>query len=148
LLKSKTAETQSIVDIVNNLAMIIYSIGYTLTSGNKELLKYAKRTPLFNRLCEIEEEFQSNSLEVNKEEGGIKLMGCICKPTINCGKSTMVYTFVNGRPIKDNQLIGAIRYAYKDVIPNNRYPLVALHLETVLYTRINLLFLYEILNYF
>ncbi|MGL9757506.1 MAG: DNA mismatch repair endonuclease MutL [Wolbachia sp.] len=128
-LKTERAETQSIVDIVNNLAMINYSIGFTLTSGNKKLLKYVKQTSLFNRLCETEEEFQSNSLEVKEEEDGIKLIGYICKPTVNRGKSDMIYTFVNGRPIKDNLLVGAIRYAYHDFIPNNRYPFAVLNLE-------------------
>ncbi len=128
-LKTERAETQSIVDIVNNLAMINYSIGFTLTSGNKKLLKYVKQTSLFNRLCEIEEEFQSNSLEVKEEEEGIKLKGHICKPNVNRGNSTQIYTFVNGRPIKDNLLGGAIRYAYHDFIPNNRYPFAVLHLE-------------------
>ncbi|WP_341815333.1 DNA mismatch repair endonuclease MutL [Wolbachia endosymbiont (group B) of Aricia artaxerxes] len=128
-LKTERAETQSIVDIVNNLAMINYSIGFTLTSGNKKLLKYVKQTSLFNRLCEIEEEFQSNSLEVKEEEEGIKLKGHICKPNVNRGNSTQIYTFVNGRPIKDNLLVGAIRYAYHDFIPNNRYPFAVVHLE-------------------
>ncbi|MCA7010346.1 DNA mismatch repair endonuclease MutL [Wolbachia endosymbiont of Tribolium confusum] len=128
-LKTERAETQSIVDIVNNLAMINYSIGFTLTSGNKKLLKYVKQTSLFNRLCEIEEEFQSNSLEVKEEEEGIKLKGHICKHNVNRGNSTQIYTFVNGRPIKDNLLVGAIRYAYHDFIPNNRYPFAVLHLE-------------------
>ncbi|WP_353276148.1 DNA mismatch repair endonuclease MutL [Wolbachia endosymbiont (group A) of Pipizella viduata] len=128
-LKTERAETQSIVDIVNNLAMINYSIGFTLTSGNKKLLKYVKQTSLFNRLCKIEEEFQSNSLEVKEEEEGIKLKGHICKPNVNRGNSTQIYTFVNGRPIKDNLLVGAIRYAYHDFIPNNRYPFAVLHLE-------------------
>ncbi|QEK90038.1 DNA mismatch repair endonuclease MutL [Wolbachia endosymbiont of Chrysomya megacephala] len=128
-LKTERAETQSIVDIVNNLAMINYSIGFTLTSGNKKLLKYVKQTSLFNRLCEVEEEFQSNSLEVKEEEEGIKLTGHICKPTISRGNSTQIYTFVNGRPIKDNLLIGAIRYAYQDFIPSGRYPFAVLHLE-------------------
>ncbi|WP_250296103.1 DNA mismatch repair endonuclease MutL [Wolbachia endosymbiont of Oedothorax gibbosus] len=128
-LKTERAETQSIVDIVNNLAMINYHIGFTLTSGNKKLLKYAKQTSLFHRLCEVEEEFQGNSLEVNEEEDGIKLTGHICKPTVNRGKSTQIYTFVNGRPIKDNLLIGAVRYAYHDFIPSDRYPFAALHLE-------------------
>ncbi|WP_405197781.1 DNA mismatch repair endonuclease MutL [Wolbachia endosymbiont (group B) of Philonthus cognatus] len=128
-LKTERAETQSIVDIVNNLAMINYSIGFTLTSGNKKLLKYVKQTSLFNRLCETEEEFQSNSLEVKEEEDGIKLKGHICKPTISRGNSTQIYTFVNGRPIKDNLLIGAIRYAYQDFIPSGRYPFAVLHLE-------------------
>lgn len=129
-LKTERAETQSIVDIVNNLAMINYSIGFTVTSGNKKLLKYVKQTSLFNRLCETEEEFQSNSLEVKEEEDGIKLTGHICKPTISRGNSTQIYTFVNGRPIKDNLLIGAIRYAYQDFIPSGRYPFAVLHLET------------------
>ncbi|MGL5028576.1 MAG: DNA mismatch repair endonuclease MutL [Wolbachia pipientis] len=128
-LKTKRAETQSIVDIMNNLAMINYSIGFTLTSGNKKLLKYVEQTSLFNRLCEAEEEFQSNSLEVKEEEEGIKLTGHICKPTINRGNSTQIYTFVNGRPIKDNLLIGAIRYAYQDFIPSGRYPFAVLQLE-------------------
>ncbi|MFT4327457.1 MAG: DNA mismatch repair endonuclease MutL [Wolbachia pipientis] len=128
-LKTERAETQSIVDIVNNLAMINYSIGFTLTSDNKKLLKYVKQTSLFNRLCETEEEFQSNSLEVKEEEDGIKLTGHICKPTISRGNSTQIYTFVNGRPIKDNLLIGAIRYAYQDFIPSGRYPFAVLHLE-------------------
>ncbi|WP_338482761.1 DNA mismatch repair endonuclease MutL [Wolbachia endosymbiont (group A) of Ophion costatus] len=128
-LKTERAETQAIVDIVNNLAMINYSIGFTLTSGNKKFLKYVKQTSLFNRLCETEEEFQSNSLEVKEEEEGIKLKGHICKPNVNRGNSTQIYTFVNGRPIKDNLLVGAIRYAYHDFIPNNRYPFAVLHLE-------------------
>ncbi len=128
-LKTERAETQAIVDIVNNLAIINYSIGFNLTSGNKNLLKYAKQTSFFNRLCETEEEFQSNSLEVKEEEDGIKLRGHICKPTVNRGKSDMIYTFVNGRPIKDNLLVGAIRYAYQDFIPSGRYPFAVLHLE-------------------
>ncbi|NUX01506.1 DNA mismatch repair endonuclease MutL [Wolbachia endosymbiont of Madathamugadia hiepei] len=128
-LKTERAETQSIVDIMSNLAMINYRIGFTLTSGNKKLLKYAKQTSLFSRLCEIEKEFQNNSLEVNEEESGIKLTGHVCKPTINRGKSDMIYTFVNGRPIKDNLLVGAVRYAYHDFVPNDRYPFAALHLE-------------------
>ncbi|WP_353269676.1 DNA mismatch repair endonuclease MutL [Wolbachia endosymbiont (group A) of Myopa testacea] len=128
-LKTERAETQSIVEIVNNLAMINYSIGFTLTSSNKKLLKYAKQTSFFNRLCETEEEFQSNSLEVKEEEEGIKLTGHICKPTISRGNSTQIYTFVNGRLIKDNLLIGAIRYAYQDFILSGRYPFAVLHLE-------------------
>ncbi|WP_168464190.1 DNA mismatch repair endonuclease MutL [Wolbachia endosymbiont of Ctenocephalides felis wCfeT] len=128
-LKTERAETQHIVDIVENLAMINPNIGFTLTSGNKNLVRYTKQSSLFSRLCEIEEKFKDNSLEICEEEDGIKLTGYICKPTINCGKSNMIYTFVNDRPVKDNLLIGAIRYAYHDFTPSNRYPFAALHLE-------------------
>lgn len=109
--------------------MINHDIGFTLTSNNKKLLKYAKQVSLLSRLCEIEKEFQNNSLEVCEEENGTKLTGYICKPTVNRGKSTMIYTFVNKRPIKDNLLVSAIKHAYHDLIPNNRYPFAVLHLE-------------------
>ncbi|MCM1002347.1 DNA mismatch repair endonuclease MutL [Wolbachia pipientis] len=128
-LKSERAETQAIVDIINNLAMINYRIGFTVNSGNKKLIKYAKQESLFSRICEIEKEFQENALKIEEEEDGVRLTGHICKPTVNRGKSDMIYTFVNGRPIKDNVLIGAIRYAYHDLIPSDRYPFAVLHLE-------------------
>ncbi|GHM58822.1 MAG: DNA mismatch repair protein MutL [Candidatus Mesenet longicola] len=128
-LKTERAETQAIVDIINNLAMINSSIGFTLSVSNKRLLKYNKQESLLLRLCEIEEEFTENSLKVREEEEGTKITGYICKPTVNRGNSTMIYTFVNNRPIKDNMLIGAIKYAYNDFIPSGRYPIAVLHLE-------------------
>ncbi|GHM58124.1 MAG: DNA mismatch repair protein MutL [Candidatus Mesenet longicola] len=128
-LKTERAETQAIVDIINNLAMINPSIGFTLSVSNKRLLKYNKQESLLLRLCEIEKEFTENSLKVREEEKGTCVTGYICKPTVNRGNSTMIYTFVNNRPIKDNMLIGAIRYAYNDFIPSGRYPIVVLHLE-------------------
>lgn len=128
-LKTERAETQHIVDIINSLSMINYNISFTLTSGNKKLLEYTKQPSLLNRLCEIEKEFEENSLKICEEEDGIKLTGHICKPTTNRGKSDMIYTFVNKRPIKDNLLIGAVKYAYHDLIPSGRYPFAALHLE-------------------
>ncbi|MDN5248391.1 MAG: DNA mismatch repair endonuclease MutL [Wolbachia endosymbiont of Tyrophagus putrescentiae] len=128
-LKTERAETQHIVDIINNLAMINYGISFTLASGNKKILDYKAQSSLFGRLCEVEKEFQNNSLEVYEEEDGIKLTGYICKPTVNRGKSSMIYTFVNKRPIKDNLLVGAIRYAYHDLIPSDRYPFAVLSLE-------------------
>ncbi len=121
-LKTERAETQAIVDIINNLAMINPSIGFTLSVSNKRLLKYNKQESLLLRLCEIEREFTENSLKVREEEDGTCITGYICKPTVNRGNSSTIYTFVNNRPIKDNMLIGAIRYAYNDFIPSGRYP--------------------------
>ncbi|WP_339046871.1 DNA mismatch repair endonuclease MutL [Candidatus Mesenet endosymbiont of Phosphuga atrata] len=128
-LKTERAETQAIVDIVNNLAMINPGISFILYSSDKRLFKYTKQTSLLTRLCEIEKEFQENALEINEKDEDAKVTGHICKPTVNRGNSTMIYTFVNNRPIKDNMLIGAIRYAYNDFIPSGRYPVVVLHLE-------------------
>ncbi|QKX01872.1 DNA mismatch repair endonuclease MutL [Wolbachia endosymbiont of Cruorifilaria tuberocauda] len=128
-LKTEKAETRSIVDITNNLAMINYGIEFSLSSDGKKLLEYVKQPSLFDRLCEMEEEFCGNTLEIDEKKDGIRLIGHICKPTVNRSKSTMIYTFINGRPIKDNLLVSAIRYAYHDFIPRDRYPFVALNLE-------------------
>ncbi|OEY86988.1 DNA mismatch repair protein MutL [Wolbachia pipientis] len=128
-LKTERAETQNIINIINNLAIINHNIGFTLISENKKLLKYFKHSSLFDRLCAIHNEFHNNALIVNEEEDDTILTGYICKPTTNFGRSSMIYTFVNKRPIKDSLLIAAVRYAYNDLIPNNRYPLVVLNLE-------------------
>ncbi len=128
-LKTERAETQHIVNIVNNVAIINHEIGFTLISDNKRLLRYYNQPSLLNRLCEVEKEFSSSALAVHEEECGTKLTGYICKPTANFGRSNLMYIFVNKRPIKDNLLTAAIRYAYHDLIPNNRYPIVVLNLD-------------------
>ncbi|WP_410542332.1 DNA mismatch repair endonuclease MutL [Wolbachia endosymbiont of Tetranychus urticae] len=128
-LKSERSEIQYIIGIVNNLAIINPNVEFSVETENKKCIRYNMQTSLLGRLCEIEKEFENNSLEIHEEEADLKLSGYICKPTVNRGNASMIYTFVNKRPIKDNLLIGAIKYSYHDLIPSGRYPFVVLHLE-------------------
>ncbi|WDM85584.1 DNA mismatch repair endonuclease MutL [Ehrlichia sp. JZT12] len=131
-LKSEKAEVQSIVDMVNKLAMVNHNIMFSLFVDGKQIFKYLKQQSNIDRLSEIKglgPEFCKNSLPVNVSEGMITLVGYIGLPTLSRGKSSLVYTFVNGRPVYDSLLIGAIRYAYSDFIEKDKYPIVVLYLD-------------------
>ncbi|KJV63293.1 MULTISPECIES: DNA mismatch repair endonuclease MutL [Ehrlichia] len=132
-LKTEKAEIQSIIDMINKLAMVNHGIMFSLFVDNKQIFKYLKQQSNIDRLSEIKAlgvEFYKNSLPVvSVEEKGIQLSGYIGSPTLSRSKSSLIYTFVNGRPIYDNLLIGAVRYAYSDFIEKDKYPVVVLHLD-------------------
>ena len=131
-LKTEKAEIQSIVDMVNKLAMVNHNIIFSLCVDGKQIFKYVKQKSEIDRLSEIKilgMEFYKNSLPVHLVENMITLTGYVGIPTLSRSKSSLIYTFVNGRPIYDNMLIGAVRYAYSDFIEKDKYPIVVLYID-------------------
>src|SRR3990167_1602681 len=74
-------------------------------------------------------EFQDNAIAIDQERDGVRLSGFAGLPTYNRGNSAHQYLFVNGRPVRDRLLQGALRGAYADFLARDRHPLVALYLE-------------------
>ncbi|MCH7863188.1 MAG: DNA mismatch repair protein MutL, partial [Proteobacteria bacterium] len=70
-----------------------------------------------------------NSVAVDFEREGIMLGGVAGLPTFNRGVADHQYLFVNGRPVKDRLLIGALRGAYAEMLARDRHPVVALFLD-------------------
>ncbi|CAH57931.1 DNA mismatch repair endonuclease MutL [Ehrlichia ruminantium] len=131
-LKTEKAEVQSIIDMVNKLAMVNHDIKFSLCVDGKQVFKYLKQQSEIDRLAEIKilgTGFYENSLPVHFVESMIALTGYIGIPTMSRGKSSLIYTFVNGRPIYDNMLVGAVRYAYSDFIERDKYPIVVLYIN-------------------
>lgn len=134
-LKSERAETQAVSDVVKRLAMAHEGVGFTLTSGDRNLLRLPATTgDLFEarlkRLSGIMgAEFAANAVRVNAEREGVRLTGYAGLPTFNRGTAQMQYLFVNGRPVRDKLVVGAVRGAYMDFLARNRHPVVALFLE-------------------
>ncbi|CEI84823.1 DNA mismatch repair endonuclease MutL [Ehrlichia minasensis] len=131
-LKTEKTEIQSIIDMINKLAMVNHGIMFSLSVDNKQIFKYLKQQSNIDRLSEIKAlgiEFCKNSLPINVKEEEIELSGYIGSPTLSRSKSSLIYTFVNGRPIYDSLLIGAVRYAYSDFIEKDKYPVVVLYLN-------------------
>lgn len=132
-LKSERAENMAIGDIVKRLAMAHPQVEMTLTTGERTGLRLARATRdrdgLLNRLSRIMgRDFLSDALAVEAERDGISISGFAGLPTLNRGDSTLQFLFVNGRPVRDKVLIGALRAAYGDFLPRGRQPLVALFL--------------------
>ncbi|MEQ9144065.1 MAG: DNA mismatch repair endonuclease MutL [Parvibaculaceae bacterium] len=134
-LKSEGAETQAVNDTVKRLAMAHEAVGFSLTSGERNLLRLPPaRGDLFEaRLARLEaimkSDFAANALRVDAEREGVRLTGYAGLPTFNRGTAQLQYLFVNGRPVRDKLLTGAVRGAYMDFLARNRHPVVALFLE-------------------
>ncbi len=133
-LKSERAENMAIGDIVKRLAMAHPQVEMTLTTGERTGLRLARATRdrdgLLSRLARIMgRDFLSDALPVEAARDGVSISGFASLPTLNRGDSTLQFLFVNGRPVRDKVLIGALRAAYGDFLPRGRQPLVALFLS-------------------
>src|SRR5260370_7364277 len=74
-------------------------------------------------------DFAENSVEIDAERGEFRLTGLIGLPTLNRAAPRDQYLVVNGRPVRDKLLVGAVRGAYQDVLAHDRHPIVALFLD-------------------
>ena len=134
-LRSERAETSAVIEVVNRLAMAHPEVSFSLHDGNRERIRLrAEQGELLDtRLARLGaimgREFMENALPISAERDGATLSGFAGLPTLNRGTASLQFLFVNGRPVKDKQLTGAVRAAYADFLARDRHPLLALFLE-------------------
>ena len=134
-LKTPRAEYGQAVDVLNRLAMAHPHVGFTLGDGTRSSVKLAAgQGELFDirlrRLAAIMgDSFAENAMAIDASREGLRLTGYAGLPTLNRGNAQMQFLFVNGRPVKDRLLLGAVRGAYQDFLSHDRHPLLALFLD-------------------
>ncbi len=134
-LKSARAEQMQARDALTRLAMAHHGVGFVLSDGHRDLLNLpAGQGELFesrlSRLAAIlGRDFAENALPIEAEREGLRLTGHIGLPTLNRANAQAQYLFVNGRPVRDKLLYGAVRGAYRDFLAHDRHPILALFLE-------------------
>ena len=139
-MRSDRAEAQAIGDVIKRLAMAEPSVGFTLrdVSGGGEGRVTFRADPeqgdlfdaLHRRLARvIGAEFAENALQIDADREGFRLTGYAALPTYSRGSSVAQYLFVNGRPVRDKLLYGALRGAYADFLSRDRHPAVALFVD-------------------
>ena len=136
-LRSDRAEAQAIADVVKRLAMAEPAIAFSLrdTSKDRTVFQFqAEQGDMFSalrgRLGQIMgQDFVDNSIPVDAEREGVSLTGFAGLPTYSRGATVAQYLFVNGRPVRDRLLLGALRGAYADFLSRDRHPAVALFME-------------------
>jgi DNA mismatch repair protein MutL len=134
-LKSERAERDAAVDVVKRLAMAHPAVGFTVADEARTPLKVAAAPgdPTVagrDRLAAIlGRDFADNAVPVEADRAGVRLTGLAGLPTLNRNNSLGQYLFVNGRPVRDKLLLGALRGAYADFLARDRHPVVALFLE-------------------
>jgi DNA mismatch repair protein MutL len=130
-LKSERAENMAITEAVKRLAMAHPTAAFALVTGERAGLKLPPQ-PLgpdghLARLGRIMgREFLDDALPIEAQRDGVQVTGFAGLPTLHRPDPGQQYLFVNGRPVKDKLLIGAVRAAYADLLPRGRYPLLAL----------------------
>ena len=129
-LRTPRSEYAACVDIIRRLAMARPEIGFTLTNGDRRTLAVQPDDPLPDRIAQIiARELKDNCVAIAQERGEMKLTGIAGLPTYNRGVADHQYLFVNGRPVKDRLLVGAVRGAYSDMLARDRHAVLALFLD-------------------
>jgi len=133
-MKSERAEQGAISDVVKRLAMAHPGVAFSLASGERTVLRVPAAMAgdsqgVLNRLGRIMgEDFMRDAIPLAAEHVGAKLQGFAGLPTLNRANQMMQFLFVNGRPVRDKLLGGAVRAAYGDLVPRGRFPMLALFL--------------------
>lgn len=133
-LKSERSEALAISDTVKRLAMANPAVGMTLGSPARVSLKLAKQSDddagRLARLAGIlGQDFSANAVGIDQIREDIALTGFAGLPTYSRGNSQHQYLFVNGRPVRDKLLHGAVRGAYQDYLARDRHAVVALYVD-------------------
>jgi DNA mismatch repair protein MutL len=130
-LKSPRSERDQAVDAVKRLAMAYPGVAFSVTGDDERVL--LRLPPAASREARLAallgRDFAENSIPVMAERQGFRLSGLIGLPTLNRGLPRDQYLVVNGRPVRDKLLVGAVRGAYQDVLARDRHPMVALFLD-------------------
>jgi len=134
-LKEPRTELAHAIDAVERLAMAHPQVAFTIAEEGRPARRYpAAAGDLFDaRLSRLStilgRDFAQNALAIDATRPGLRLTGHAGVPTFNRATAQMQYLFVNGRPVKDRLLNGAVRGAYQDFLARDRHPVVALFLE-------------------
>jgi DNA mismatch repair protein MutL len=130
-LKLDRTEAEAVRETVRRLAMSRPDVAFTLAGEERAPVTYAATLPgAAGRLARLGDvlgaDFRANAVEVAAERDGVTVEGFAALPTLTRANALGQYLFVNGRPVRDKLLIGAVRAAYADYLPRDRHPLVAL----------------------
>jgi DNA mismatch repair protein MutL len=133
-LKSVRSEDLATLDVIKRLAMARPDVGFTLTIDGRRALDLPAERDLvgqqLKRLARIMgRDFADNAAAVNVSREGVTIAGFAGLPTYNRANAQMQFLFVNGRPVRDKLLVGAVRGAYADFLARDRHPALALFLE-------------------
>ncbi len=128
-LKSERAETSAITDVFKRMALAFPNIHFNAAGPDRTTLDYPAAS-LSGRIGQVlGTAFVKNAVEIDSERERITLTGFAGLPTFNRGNALNQFFFVNGRPVKDKQLLGAIRGAYMDFLPRDRHPVLVLFID-------------------
>lgn len=133
-LKTRKTEAAQSIDVVKRLAMACPAIAFHLSDTGKSLLNLAAQPDneagQQARLAAlIGTSFAREAVRIDATREQVQLRGLAGLPTMNRPTTGQMYLFVNNRPVRDRQILGAVRAGYQDMLPRGRHPIVALFID-------------------
>ncbi|WJS98017.1 DNA mismatch repair endonuclease MutL [Novosphingobium humi] len=129
-LRSGRSEYAACLDVVRRLAMARPEVGFVLEHDGRRVLSVQPGQSGPARVAQIvARELAEDGVIIELERGPVRLTGVAGLPTFNRGVADHQYLFVNGRPVKDRLLVGAVRGAYADMLARDRHAVLALFLD-------------------
>jgi len=128
-LRSARSEYQAALDVVRRLAMARPDVAFTLEHDGRRVIEVQPQSPPERVAALLTPELARHGLGIEVLRGEMALRGVVSLPTFNRGMGDQQYLFVNSRPVKDKLLVGALRGAYRDLLPRDRHPIAALFLD-------------------
>ena len=130
-LKTDRTEAEAVREVVRRLAMARPDIAFSLSGEERAPVTWAAALPgapgQLTRLGDIlGADFRASAIEVRAERDGVMVEGFAAAPSLTRANALGQYLFVNGRPVRDKLILGAVRAAYSDYLPRDRHPVVAL----------------------
>ena len=129
-LRTARSEYAACKDVVVRLAMARPDVAISFDHGERRIFALQGGEGLANRVAQlIARELKDNGVAIDMDRGEMRLTGIAGLPTYNRGVADHQYLFVNGRPVKDRLLTGAVRGAYADMLARDRHAVLALFLD-------------------
>jgi DNA mismatch repair protein MutL len=129
-LRTPRAEFGACLDVVRRLAMARPDIAFSMEhDGRRAFSVQGGETQPERVAALVDRALADNSVAIDYVREGLRLGGVAGLPTFNRGIADHQYLFVNGRPVKDRLLAGAVRGAYGEMLARDRHAVVALFLE-------------------
>jgi DNA mismatch repair protein MutL len=126
-LKTDRSEAEAVREVVRRLAMSRPDVAFTLAGEERAPVTWGAANDELARLGDVlGPDFRANAIAIDAEREGVRVTGFAGLPTLSRANTLGQYLFVNGRPVRDKLLGGAVRGAYADYLPRDRHPLLAL----------------------
>ena len=128
-LKADRSEAEAVREVMRRLAMSRPDVSFTLAGEERAVVTWPSvdKGDRLERLADIlGPDFRANAIAIEAERDAVRVTGFAGLPTLSRASSLGQYLLVNGRPVRDKLLFGAVRAAYADYLPRDRHPLLVL----------------------
>ncbi|RWL81704.1 MAG: DNA mismatch repair endonuclease MutL [Mesorhizobium sp.] len=133
-MKGERAESSATSDVVKRIAIAFPAVRFTLAGSDRSTLELAATDDTAEgRLARVAQvmgkDFPDNAIAIDAMRDGVHLAGHVSIPSYTRANALQQYAYVNGRPVRDKLIAGAIRGAFADVLPRDRHAVTVLFLS-------------------